>query len=209
MTQRKRACGAPSGMPAQAVEQQGDVGTVDRSAGHGPWRRRRSAPSARPGAPPSASTSRPESSARAGSCAVRRQRARLEAGVGEIRVAGLLDRWCAGDRRRASAAPRPTRRAARGTRAACRRCWVATTRFTRRDRPALLRCSAVSSAMASLPSAVSAIELLGRERLRLGRALDLDELSVAGHDEVHVDLGLAVLLRSRGRRAARRRRCRR
>src|SRR5712692_5337494 len=39
-----------------------------------------------------------------------------------------------------------------------------------------------------------AVHLLPRERLALGRALHLDQLTLAGHDDVEVDLGAGVLL---------------
>ena len=50
------------------------------------------------------------------------------------------------------------------------------------------------------------VEQLPREGVALGGRLHLDEPPVAGHDDVHVDLGARVLRRSRGRAAARRRR---
>src|SRR4026208_570302 len=39
-----------------------------------------------------------------------------------------------------------------------------------------------------------AVECFRAERLRFGRALDLDEPAVAGLDDVHVDIGLRIFL---------------
>ena len=44
------------------------------------------------------------------------------------------------------------------------------------------------------PGSSSAVERVLVERLALGGALHLDEAAVAGHDDVHVDVGLRVLL---------------
>ena len=48
--------------------------------------------------------------------------------------------------------------------------------------------------MPSVASAVMRLELGRGERFALGRPLHLDELALPRHDDVHVDLGLAVLL---------------
>ena len=38
------------------------------------------------------------------------------------------------------------------------------------------------------------VELLPRKRLMLGRPLNLDEMSIAGHDDVHIDVAGRILL---------------
>ena len=178
MTQRKRAVRRAVGNAAQALEQQRDVGRDRRR------RRRRACVGGE---------------ARRAHARRAAERVDLEARVvGQRRQPGSAPpapapwrgRWrgrcrrprrppARRGRRRASAArwPRSPSRArySRSLPALC----VATTRITTRGcRPAPsawhLR---LSSAIASLASAVQPVELLGRERLRLGGALHLDELA--------------------------------
>ena len=147
-----------------------------------------------PGAPSSASISRPESSATTSRPGGRRVVERLLPRVLLERLAGLLrlrDRPGCRPARAPRSAGRPARR---GFRAACRR-WSspAGARVTagRRRPPAAAR-----SAGGCPPAARSSSDSqrVAAERRGLGRALHLDEPAVAGLDDVHVDVGARVLL---------------
>ena len=70
-------------------------------------------------------------------------------------------------------------------------------------------CAARRSARCPLAGEVEQLVEPSRARTgALGGRLHLDEAAVAGHDDVHVDVGASSPRSSRGRAAARRRRCR-
>ena len=54
-------------------------------------------------------------------------------------------------------------------------------------------CRSTSRAMPLLARPISASELLLRERHAFGRALDLDDAALAGHDEIGVGAGRRIL----------------
>ena len=116
--------------------------------------------------------------------------------------------------RPASGAPAADRATGAGSRAPCRGSWwPARGRAWRRQRPriapTMARCCSISRSMPVAGQDEQAVERLLVERLAFGGALDLDEAAVAGLDDVHVDLGLRVLLVGQVEQRHAGRRCRR
>ena len=135
---------------AQRLQQLGVVaGVVGRQA-------RRSAPNRRPGAPSSASTSSPESSAMAGRPVARRGLARLGERVVLERGAVLAQLAVGRDARRWSRARGPAPRAAGRSRAACRGCGSRRRPSTAARAPAPRAGGRTASASPAAASATSA-----------------------------------------------------
>ena len=150
---------------------------------------------ATPGAPPSASTHRPESSAIA---APPRGRAawRALASAFSTKVA------CGSSASPMPSAPCATSSMPSGANSACSSASLPglfeartslTPRTGRRAPPSAARCAATSSRDALAGEREQRVHLGAREGRALGRALQLDEAAGAGHDDVHVGVAGRVL----------------
>ena len=157
------------------------------------WRpRRRSGPTRRPGAPPSAAASIPESSAIAGApggAPPRRAPCR----------ARCRRRWCRSRAAARTSSGSGSSSYGRISSASSRSlCSLRVARTSRTAQPAAAAATASSWAARSSRDPVGGereqlVERGARERRALGGGLHLDQAAVAGHHHVRVDLGRGVL----------------